>query len=437
MIISYRIGMDNFDTEARLEETCAFLGRHTVGVDEISLFTEGAHGYHPIEFLRGRLPMFERALERFRDMGWRCGINLLNTMGHLDEAPERLWETPFQKMIGHDGTLALASSCPLDPAFLEDVRQRYRMYAELGPDFLWVDDDLRINHHPPVHYGCYCPLCLADIGARLRREFTRETLVEELRRDTWPEPNGVQSAWDQRNHEAIMGVLHACERGAHEVAPGLELGLMTGMAERVDEWLEVLAGADNAPVRFRPGAGFYIDDVPGGAFEKALRIGLITANSRPERLSSIQCEIENFPYHKLQKSVQLNMVEAACYQATGCRGIAWNILPDAPNPFDDYEARLGAIERWRPFFEVLAEWGGDLPATGLWLATSLDYYPGGYFGGFYGSTYKDPTGRARQTLRELGLPQAFRREPSCVTVLAGGAISALSALEVSGSSPAA
>ncbi|MEI8196242.1 MAG: hypothetical protein WCI73_10065 [Phycisphaerae bacterium] len=279
-----------------------------------------------------------------------------------------------------------------------------------------------------MQYGCYCPLCLADLSRRQGREFTRASLVEELRRDTWPEGNATQRAWDQRNHEAIKGVLRACERGAHEVVPGLELGLMTGMAERVEEWLDVLAGPDKAPIRFRPGAGFYVDDVPGGGIEKALRIGQIITHARPKRLTSIQCEIENFPYHKLQKSVQLNMVEAACYQATGCRGIAWNILPHERNPFDDYETRLAGIERWRPFFEQLAAWGGDLPASGLWLANSPDYHPGGYFGGLFGSS--DPSGKASKTLRELGLPQAFCRAHACVTVLAGGAVSAFTPREV-------
>lgn len=427
MIISYRVGLDNFNNPTRFEELLAFLQRHRSGVDEISLFTEGAHGYHPLEFVEQLVPALDRALRRCRELGWRAGINVLNTIGHLDEAPGRLWETPFQKLVGHDGTVALASSCPLDPAFLEDVRRRYRLMASLRPDFIWVDDDLRINHHPPVVYGCFCPLCLADISARLGREFTRESLVEALRRDPWPEPGDVRLAWDRRNEDALVGVLRAVERAAHEVNPGLELGFMTGGSEGVERMMDTLAGPDNAPVRLRPGAGWYVDDYPAGLFDKAFRLGFITAHARPQRLASLQCEIENFPYQKLQKSVRLNMVESACYQAVGCRGIAFNILPDALNPYDDYEARLAAIEAWRPFFERLVSWGDGLPVVGLWLGTSPAYHPPGYFADW---SRPNPSSLAGRTLREMGLPQAFLAADSCATVFAGDQVRAFAPEEV-------
>jgi hypothetical protein len=436
MLISYRIGMDHFHPPERVEELCVFLEQHRPAVDEITLFTEAVLGYHPLEFLEARLPIFERALRRFRELGWRAGLNVANTIGHLDGTvghldgvPDRLWEVPWQKMVGHDGTVARACSCPIDPAFLEDVRQRYRLLAALEPDFIWVDDDLRINYHPPVRYACFCPLCLADISHRLDQEFTRESLVEALSCETWPEPHPVRRAWDQRNHEAALGILRAVEEAAHEVAPGLELGLMMSLGEeRVDQWLDALAGPEEAPVRLRPGTGWYVDNYPAGLFDKALSLGKITAHSRPERLASIQCEIENCPDHKLGKSVHLNLVESACYQATGCRGIAYNILPVGPNALDDCEARLAGIERWRPFFERLVEWGGQLPARGLWTASSSAYYRGGYFGGDWSQL--EPYGPATRALRELGLPQAFRREDACAVVLAGGAISAFAPEEV-------
>jgi hypothetical protein len=429
MLISYRLGLDNFMEQERLDVLSAFLEQHRSGVDEISLFTEGAHGYHPLEFLEERVPGFDRALRRFQGLGWRVGINLLNTIGHLDEAPGRLWETPFQKMVGHDGAVALASSCPLDPAYLEDVRQRYHLMATLKPDFIWVDDDVRINSHAPAKYCCFCPLCLADISRRLGREFTRESLVEALSQETWPEVHSIRRAWDLRNDEAMLGILRAVELGAHAAAPGLELGLMATHSDRVAVWLDVLAGPDHAPVRMRPGAGWYMDDCPAGLFEKALTLGATTAYARPERLASIQCEIENFPYQKLKKSVHLNMVESACYQAAGCTGIAYNILTMEGNSYDDYEARMAGIEKWRPFFERLVAWGGHLPARGLGLAASPEYHEGGYFGGW---GKPSPSSLATLALRELGLAQAFRTEDACATVLAGGAISAFPPEEIRG-----
>jgi len=94
MLIAYRVLFDHFATPERLDRLAAFLERHRPAVDEISLFTEAAHGYHPIEVLERRLPMLERALRRLQALGWRAGVNVLNTVGHLDECPARFGRVP-------------------------------------------------------------------------------------------------------------------------------------------------------------------------------------------------------------------------------------------------------------------------------------------------------------------------------------------------------
>ena len=453
MIISYRIHLDHYLREDRLDLLLAFLQRHAPAVDEISLFTEGAHGYHALEFLQALAPRLERALRRLQACGWRAGINVLNTIGHLDEAPERLYQVPWQPLVGSDGTVTRAQSCPLDPAFLADVAARYLLMAELRPDFIWVDDDLRLSNHAPADHGCYCPLCLADFSERTGRDWTRPTLLAALQEEPWPALNPVRVAWEQAGHEKLQALLRVIERAAHAVDPGLELGLMQGSPAHIGEWLQTLAGpisggtgvspvsaarenpgehrrdagaTQTTPVRYRPGGGFYADDRPGELFEKAHGIGQQVAYSHPERLASIQSEIENFPYHLLRKSVHLNMTEAACYLATGCDGIAWNLLPDGPNPFDDYEARLTAIERWRPFFETLTAWAGDHPSRGLWLAADPLYESRGWYGGKFPQGVPDTQGAAQKALRELGFPPAFRPEHAAVTVLAGNAVTAFS-----------
>ncbi|HEY3398426.1 MAG TPA: hypothetical protein VGM19_12295 [Armatimonadota bacterium] len=438
LTIDFRIGYDHYASEGRLQRLIAFLDRQRSAVDEVSLFTERAHGFHPIGVLRQRLDTIGQALTALRAEGWRVGINVLNTIGHLDESPQRFHRVPWQPMVGHDGTAAEASSCPADSTFLVDVYKRYRMFAGLHPDFIWVDDDVRMAHHPPVVWGCFCPQCLRDFSRRMDRTVSRDHLVELLREESWPEPNHYRSAWVERNSEVLQNLLLAAERGAHEENPQLELGLMvcslegngySGLCD-LPKWLDLLSGVNQAPVRLRPGGGFYTDYKPQDCLDKALSMGRTVAYSRPERLSSIQAEIENFPYQRLMKSVQVNLAESAADLGAGCNGIAFNILPDGPNPFDDYELRLAGIARWRPFYEQLNTWNRGLVQRGLWVAYHVEFDQRGYCGGDYPSHAGAAFAAPQRVLRELGMPLAYRPVNSCAVVFTGAMVTAFSPEEV-------
>jgi hypothetical protein len=140
----------------------------------MTLVPEGDPPEDKAGILGGRLLAFRRA---FKGDAARVGILAQATIGHGWTPDE---PSPYQKIVRLDGTPAY-QMCPLDQAFQHYVRDAFRRLAVLRPAFFMVDDDFRLLHG---RHGCYCPLHLAEIGDRLGLRFTRESLLDTLRKDT-------------------------------------------------------------------------------------------------------------------------------------------------------------------------------------------------------------------------------------------------------------
>jgi hypothetical protein len=91
----------------------------------------------------------------------------------------------------------------------------------------------------------------------------------------------------------------------------------------LNTWAEALAGVDDVEVYWRPGGGAYTEQDLDAFIKKSHAMG-IDAAVLPEKVRSIQSEIECFPYERLAKSTQAVAFEAAIYIAAGCTGAAYN-----------------------------------------------------------------------------------------------------------------
>lgn len=179
------------------------------------------------------------------------------------------------------------------------------------------------------------------------------------------------------NREMLTELFYIIEQAVHAVSPGLPIGFMTG--DRFYEgyafarWAQALAGDSGCEVRWRPGGGFYSDDHLLGLVEKRHDIGRQVA-ALPKTVTVIQSEIENFPYHRLKKSVRTTMLEGAAHMAAGTTGIAFNVLGAHPEPLDEYRPFLDAVVSARPFFEALHHNLRRYPALGVYPAWNNDLY---------------------------------------------------------------
>ncbi len=371
--LSWRVQWPLYMTDGAFDATWAFLRRHRRAVDEVAFFeTFSHHGYLPLDLYRRTADVLRRRMATLRAGGIRhVGINVLTTVGHLNEAWDVLPPLPFQPMVGLDGAVSKSCACPNTPELRAYIRAKYTLMAEAGPDFIWVDDDLRMHYHG-VAWACACPTCLGLLAATTGRVFGREELARALEA---PCEGGLRRAWLEQNLHAIEGLLAEVAAAVRRVSPGIRTGLMTcGPAWTTysgydyGRWFGAL-GATKA----RPGGGFYGDEYPIGQYGKALEVGRQCA-LLPGRAADRQYELENFPYTSLGKAAGTVVSECTLAIAAGCNGIAINALGmSSPHDrFADKEALARRIGQARPFWDRLVRATDGLSTAGYWPAWRAD-----------------------------------------------------------------
>ena len=323
---------------------------------------------------------------------------------------------PFPPMVGHDGSTSTGCACPNTPEMRSYVRAKYELVADARPDFIWVDDDIRMHHHG-VAWGCFCPTCLAQFSQRAGEPYTREPLVKTF---DDPAAGRIRELWVEQNIATIESLLADVKEAVRGVNPQIALGLMTAGAEwttysgqAFDRWFKAL-GATKA----RPGGGFYEDATPIAMVGKALSCGRQRA-SLPKGVSDVQYELENFPYQRLKKSATAVVDECSLALAYGLNGIAFNMLGMTPN-FENSTPWMAALPAVRPLWEDWVAHADGLPTAGLWPAWSSRLM--GRRTIRPGESWLDGAPRHNvslpNVLGEIGLPVAADA-PGCGTVLCG------------------
>jgi hypothetical protein len=365
--MSWRIGLGYTEDDRKFADLLDLIGEYRPLVDEIALFeTYTHHLYVPLPEYAERAALLGRRLAQLREHAVpRVGINVLTTIGHKDEAWDYNPPLPFQPMIGNDGQASRGCACPNTPELRAYIHEKYRLTAQAGPDFIWVDDDIRIQSHG-VTWPCFCSTCLALIGRRTGQEWTREGLVTALE-----DPSGgtLREAWIAQNSDTITSLLAAVRAAIDEVSPAIETGLMTASAHWSaysgpdhPRWFEALRASKS-----RPGGGFYRDDPRTALLGKALDVGH-QRSILPDTVTDCQYELEDFPYQRLAKAGATVTNEFTMALAMGLNGIACNWLHMWACHDRDSRHHLQAALTMRPVWDKLVAWTAGLPTVGLWGA---------------------------------------------------------------------
>ncbi|AZN41466.1 hypothetical protein [Paenibacillus albus] len=419
MKLSFRIGVSRYESEDQFQELLTFLLRHRECVDELTLFTEyWHHGYFPLEDFAERCDILKNRMDRLRSHGFRnVGINMLCTLGHMPEAWDWLSELPFQGAVGWDGKVASCSFCPNSLEFRAYIAHKYTMAARAKPEFIWLDDDLRL-FGIGVDYACFCDTCIRIYNVSHQFAYTRESLVGALNS---PEGKPLRERWVQQNIDTIASLLQHIAETVHLVDPQIELGLMT-----VSLNISTYTGADYEKwftalnsMKARPGGGFFDDAKPFGFVRKAHEVNRQIAHY-PDTVSDIQYELENFPYHRLSKSVHIAMLECTVAIASGTHGVAFNVLKGEEGSLAEFHEIMDAIEANKPLWTEMDRIAGNFVNVGLYPALSPLYEARRNVdsGSWFEPISVDNAPNV-YILSEIGIPLSMDADQSCVTVLSG------------------
>ena len=270
---------------------------------------------------------------------------LSSTIGHKDEWT---FSNDMPKMTGANGVTAKNNACPRSPEFLAYIKNLFKKYAELKPSVIWLDDDFRMPHHPPVDYACFCDSCIARFAVESGVEIPRKELVEAIRLGSTVNGVDVRRAWRDYSSRALTDIASVAADAVHAVDDSIAIGYMVcnpgghGYAPPdFKSWIEKGRNRDGV-VYFRHGSGVYNDFTPyayDSILMKNISIGRLCAMTEGPGVINLTEEVTH-PYNRRTKSMKITFLEAALNIAlAGADGITY----DAIKPNLDEQLRDNAV----------------------------------------------------------------------------------------------
>lgn len=433
--ISFRIGTAQWISERRFKELLNLFERYKGVTDEITFFTSETHPPLPLEVIKKRAELLTGRMSDVRKIGYKTGINILATIGHHNENLANSLSGNYTHMTDIEGNICLGSFCPNDEKMRGYIRQVYESVTFAEPDYIWIDDDIRLFGHMPIKETCFCDNCLRIFEEECGVKYTRASLKAAFNNESIEKKLEVRRWWLQHNRNTIARLFELIEKTVHGLSPAMPLGFMTG--ERFyegydfDKWAEILSGSGKVEVRWRPGGGYYTDDSLKGLIDKSHAIGR-QVSMLPDSVVSIQSEIENFPYQRLKKAAHTTALEAASHIAAGCTGAAFNVLSMYDEPLNEYEPLIVKLHENRPFFDLLARELDMAKLKGIYTGWNKDTFAVDNITG--GDWFKEETGKIvasyADEIFEIGLPVCYSLKHASVTVLTSDSVLAMKEDEI-------
>jgi len=432
--ISFRVGITSWISESRFNEQMALFEKYKGVTDEVTFFTSETHPCLPLNVIQERAKLLAQRMDQVRKLGYRTGINLLSTLGHHNENLPNSLTGNYTFLTDIEGNVCRGSYCPTDENFRQYIQEVYQALSLARPDYIWIDDDVRLFGHMPILAGCFCENCLKIYEKESGKRHTREGLKALFNTGTMEAKLWHRKFWMEHNRKLIGRVFELIEKTVHAINPSMPLGFMTGdrfyEGYDFDIWAGILAGPNHCEVMWRPGGGFYTDEALVGLVGKSHDIGR-QISLLPDAVVSIQSEIENFPYQRLKKAAYTTALESASYIAAGCTGTAFNVLQMYDEPLDEYEPLMTALHKARPFYDLMVKTLGRAKPQGFYAAWNKNSYAinslsaPDWFGPGNGAMVANTA-----EIFEVGIPAAYGLKDSHISALTGDVALALSESEL-------
>jgi hypothetical protein len=439
--ISLRVPSAFWDTDSGFSTFIKFADESHF-VDEYAFFSTPLIGTpFPVDWLQRYWDKLGERIDLTRKYASRVGINHLVTLGH-NMHNEGKYLRSSATMVSQKGNRIPWKYCPNNPQWREEyIRPTYTLLAECRPDFIWIDDDLRLNNFGDHEFGCFCPYCMEQIRQRLGFDGELSELKQFLEIGEPKELRRRRQAMLEYNRSVMEDISSYIEKVVHGIDPKIILGQMDALSywetDRVAQ-AKALAGTKENEVWWRPGGGTINDHCPDEIIIKANYFAAEVA-TLPDRVTAIQGELENFYFQVFEKSCRFTSLEAQLYcAASGCTGVAYSIFgkgagPVQTDPLSAWEPLVCELKKNEAFIDLIVENNQRLPLKGIWNGVGKNYFLGNNYAsgewlamdqflGYQPWKYTD--------LHVIGLPPAFRKEDASVTVIAEREVAAFSDDEI-------
>ena len=262
---SLRIWMKN--AEESWPDAWPVIKRNRGVFDE--LWFSGGH-IEPLERHEERAKWMAEAVAEARKWGFTCSIEFELTIGNTDpcDGKKEAFRN-WQGFVGPEGRVGVRCNCPRDPAFHEYFRQVLKRYLVVKPDFVWLDDDVRVKNHGMNSWGCFCDRCVGAFSEVEGKAWTRAELVKAMETD-----EALKSRYEAHCFEGLAEFAASFSKSVKEFSPDSVMGLQYPWDD--DGQLKIvkaMANATGEKIAIRPGSCAYCDGYPFGQILKSWRIG--------------------------------------------------------------------------------------------------------------------------------------------------------------------
>src|SRR5215831_20219056 len=114
-LIAFRIFPAHWLTDERFQSLLDLPSRQPGVVDELAFFTSATHAPLRMNEIERRAQRLAEILPRARARGFRAGINVLATIGHLEENLTNSLQVSWPQAMDPSGRVCRGSYCPAHP----------------------------------------------------------------------------------------------------------------------------------------------------------------------------------------------------------------------------------------------------------------------------------------------------------------------------------
>lgn len=206
----------------------------------------------------------KRCIDFYAARGFSCAVWIGSTIGHGVYLVNRgsSDSRDYTLIKGIDGTERGEAYCPLDENFRRDISEFIATLADIGAEFLLLDDDFRIAHD---FIGCVCDRHLAEFEKVLGHPVTAAELKEKA---LGGKPNEYRKAWVKIQGDSLRLLARNIRAAVDKVNPDCPVGVCAvgtaWSADGVDsvEITEILAGRNKRYMRLH-GAPYWVKYLRG------------------------------------------------------------------------------------------------------------------------------------------------------------------------------